>query len=172
MRRAENTRWSLRSINLASQIGVDVMKKGGNAVDAAVAVALALAVVYPEAGNLGGGGFMLIRFKDGRTTAIDYREMAPAAATRNVYVDEKGELDQRRRFFDGRLSRFRRSGNHCRLELRFQKIRLEKNILGAIRRTFAQNRSERLRFSQPAWQICSKHIKENLEKYEDSKRIF
>ena len=76
---------------LASRIGVDVMKRGGNAVDAAVAVALALAVVYPEAGNLGGGGFMLIRLKDGATTAIDYREMAPAAATRDIYIDKNGE---------------------------------------------------------------------------------
>jgi gamma-glutamyltranspeptidase / glutathione hydrolase len=77
---------------IASRIGVDVMRKGGNAVDAAIAVALALAVVYPEAGNIGGGGFMLIRFKDGRTTAIDYREMAPAAANRDIFVDEKGEI--------------------------------------------------------------------------------
>jgi len=77
---------------LASKIGVEVLKKGGNAVDAAVAVALALAVVYPEAGNLGGGGFMLIRFKDGKTAAIDYREMAPLAATRDVFVDKEGNL--------------------------------------------------------------------------------
>src|SRR5438067_6413270 len=76
---------------IASQIGVDVMKRGGNAVDAAIAVALALAVVYPAAGNLGGGGFMMIRFRDGRTTAIDYREMAPAAATHDVYLDKNGE---------------------------------------------------------------------------------
>src|SRR5687767_569482 len=77
---------------LASKIGVEVLKKGGNAVDAAVAVALALAVVYLEAGNLGGGGFMLIRFKDGKTVAIDYREMAPAAATRDIFVDAQGNL--------------------------------------------------------------------------------
>jgi gamma-glutamyltranspeptidase len=77
---------------LASEIGVDVMKRGGNAVDAAVAVAIALAVTYPEAGNLGGGGFMLIRFADGITTAIDYREMAPQAANRNIFVDKNGEL--------------------------------------------------------------------------------
>ncbi|HXG85202.1 MAG TPA: gamma-glutamyltransferase [Pyrinomonadaceae bacterium] len=77
---------------LASEIGVDVLKRGGNAVDAAVAVAFALAVTYPEAGNIGGGGFMLIRFNDGRTTAIDYREMAPQAASRNVFVDKNGEL--------------------------------------------------------------------------------
>ncbi|MFL6336242.1 MAG: gamma-glutamyltransferase [Pyrinomonadaceae bacterium] len=77
---------------LASQAGVDVLKRGGNAVDAAVAVALALTVTYPAAGNIGGGGFMMIRLRDGRTTAIDYREMAPAAAHRNVYLDERGEL--------------------------------------------------------------------------------
>jgi gamma-glutamyltranspeptidase / glutathione hydrolase len=77
---------------LASEIGVDVMKRGGNAVDAAVAVAFALAVVYPEAGNLGGGGFMLIRFRDGKTIAIDYREVAPLASTRNMYLDANGEL--------------------------------------------------------------------------------
>lgn len=75
----------------ASEVGVDVLKRGGNAVDAAIAVAFALAVVYPEAGNLGGGGFMLIRLRDGRTTAIDYREMAPGRATRDMYLDAKGE---------------------------------------------------------------------------------
>ncbi|HVF68271.1 MAG TPA: gamma-glutamyltransferase [Pyrinomonadaceae bacterium] len=78
----------------ASQVGVDVMRRGGNAVDAAIAVAFALAVVYPAAGNLGGGGFMMIRLRDGRATAIDYREMAPAAAHRDVYLDEKGNLKE------------------------------------------------------------------------------
>ena len=77
---------------LASRVGVEIMKRGGNAVDAAIAVAFALAVTHPAAGNLGGGGFMMIRLKDGRTTAIDYREMAPAAAHRNVYLDKNGNL--------------------------------------------------------------------------------
>jgi len=75
---------------LASQVGVDTLRRGGNAVDAAVAVGLALAVVYPEAGNLGGGGFMLIRLVDGRSTAIDYREVAPALASHTMYLDKEG----------------------------------------------------------------------------------
>jgi gamma-glutamyltranspeptidase/glutathione hydrolase len=77
---------------VASRVGVEIMKRGGNAVDAAIAVAFALAVTHPAAGNLGGGGFMMIRLKDGRTTAIDYREMAPAAAHRDVYLDKNGNL--------------------------------------------------------------------------------
>src|SRR5215213_3083539 len=77
---------------LASQVGVEILKKGGNAVDAAIAVGLALAVVYPEAGNIGGGGFMLIRRTDGQAFGIDYREMAPGAATRDMYVDKEGKL--------------------------------------------------------------------------------
>ncbi|HEY0762333.1 MAG TPA: gamma-glutamyltransferase [Pyrinomonadaceae bacterium] len=77
---------------VASQVGVDIMKRGGNAVDAAIAVAFALAVTHPAAGNLGGGGFMMIRLNDGRTTAIDYREMAPASSHRNVYLDKNGNL--------------------------------------------------------------------------------
>jgi gamma-glutamyltranspeptidase / glutathione hydrolase len=75
---------------LASKAGVDVLKGGGNAVDAAVAVAYALAVTFPEAGNLGGGGFMTIRFHDGRTAFIDFRETAPGAATPNMYLDTNG----------------------------------------------------------------------------------
>lgn len=77
---------------VASRVGVEIMKSGGNAVDAGIAVAFALAVTHPQAGNLGGGGFMMIRLKDGKTTAIDYREMAPAAATRDIYLDKEGNL--------------------------------------------------------------------------------
>ncbi len=71
----------------AAQIGADVLKDGGNAVDAAVAVGFALAVTLPNAGNVGGGGFMLVRFEDGTTTSLDFRERAPSAATRTMYVD-------------------------------------------------------------------------------------
>src|SRR4030095_3675775 len=77
---------------VASRVGVEIMKRGGNAVDAAIAVAFALQVTHPAAGNLAGGGFMMIRLKDGRTTCIDYREMAPASAHRDVYLDKNGNL--------------------------------------------------------------------------------
>src|SRR6266705_4460923 len=76
---------------LAVDVGVAVLKNGGNAVDAAVAVGFALAVTHPFAGNLGGGGFMLVRFADGRSTFIDFRERAPAAASRDMYLDSKGK---------------------------------------------------------------------------------
>src|SRR5271168_2112793 len=79
---------------LAADVGVAVLKAGGNAMDAAVAVGFALAVTYPFAGNLGGGGFMLARFADGRSTFIDFREKAPRAATRNMYLDSKGSVTE------------------------------------------------------------------------------
>jgi gamma-glutamyltranspeptidase / glutathione hydrolase len=77
---------------LASRAGVEIMQAGGNAVDAAVATGFALAVVHPQAGNLGGGGFMLVRMADGATHFIDYREKAPAAATANMYLDAQGNV--------------------------------------------------------------------------------
>ncbi|MGN6307147.1 MAG: gamma-glutamyltransferase [Mesorhizobium sp.] len=76
--------------HLATEIGVDVLKQGGNAVDAAVAVGYALAVAYPTAGNIGGGGFMTVRFKDGTSTFLDFRERAPLAATKTMYLDKAG----------------------------------------------------------------------------------
>src|SRR4051794_33114844 len=78
--------------HLASRVGVDVLKDGGNAVDAAVAVGYALAVVYPAAGNLGGGGFMTLQLADGRKTFLDFREKAPLAATANMYLGADGNV--------------------------------------------------------------------------------
>lgn len=75
---------------LASKVGADIMKRGGNAVDAAIATQFALAVAYPVAGNIGGGGFMVVRFKDGSVNALDYREKAPAAAHPDMYLAETG----------------------------------------------------------------------------------
>ena len=77
---------------LATQVGVDILKRGGNAIDAAVAVGYALAVVYPAAGNLGGGGFMTILFADGRKTFLDFREKAPSAASRDMFLDKDGQV--------------------------------------------------------------------------------
>ena len=78
--------------HLATRVGVDVLRRGGNAVDAAVAVGYALAVVYPAAGNLGGGGFMTIQLADGRKTFLDFRETAPRGATANMYLDKDGNV--------------------------------------------------------------------------------
>src|SRR5262245_32078647 len=75
----------------ATAAGVQILKAGGNAVDAAVAVGFALAVTHPSAGNIGGGGFMLIRFADGRTTFIDFRERAPGGASRDMYIGPDGK---------------------------------------------------------------------------------
>src|SRR5881409_1823456 len=78
---------------LGSEAGVEILQKGGNAVDAAVAAAFALAVVEPAAGNIGGGGFMLVRLANGKTTFFDYREVAPGHATRDMYIGANGKLD-------------------------------------------------------------------------------
>ncbi len=78
----------------ASEVGRDVLAAGGNAVDAAIATGLALAVTHPAAGNIGGGGFMVIRFPNGNTTAIDFRERAPLAANPNMWLDENGEYSR------------------------------------------------------------------------------
>ncbi|MDQ1140216.1 gamma-glutamyltransferase [Pedobacter agri] len=74
----------------ASKVGIEILKKGGNAVDAAVAVQFALAVVYPNAGNIGGGGFMVYRSAKGEVNALDFREKASVAATRDMYLDAAG----------------------------------------------------------------------------------
>ncbi|HMJ09116.1 MAG TPA: gamma-glutamyltransferase [Pyrinomonadaceae bacterium] len=156
---------------LASRIGVEIMKRGGNAVDAAIAVGLALAVVYPEAGNIGGGGFMLYRQSTGETHAIDYREMAPAAAGRDVFVDKNGKL------IKGEGSStigFRASGVPGTLagfDLAFRKYgsgKIKWRDLVEPARALAQNGyvlSDRLAKLLVAF-------RENLAKYPDSNRIF
>lgn len=156
---------------LASKIGIEILKKGGNAVDAAIAVGIALAVVYPEAGNLGGGGFMLIRSKDGSTKAIDYREMAPKAASRDVFVDTKGELIKGE---GGSTVGYRASGVPGTLagfDLAFKKYgsgKIKWRDLVEPARVIAQNgyvlsdRLVRLFIS----------YKETLSKYPESNRIF
>ncbi|UJL36927.1 gamma-glutamyltransferase [Pantoea agglomerans] len=80
---------------MATQVGVEILRQGGNAVDAAVAVGFALAVTHPQAGNLGGGGFMLLRTASGRVTAIDFREMAPGHASRDMFLDKQGNADSK-----------------------------------------------------------------------------
>ncbi len=82
--------------HLASDTGLEILRRGGNAVDAAVATGFALAVVHPIAGNLGGGGFLLLRTHDGRATFIDFREKAPLAATEDMYLDAQRQCDSRR----------------------------------------------------------------------------
>ena len=85
---------------IASEVGAEILSKGGNAVDAAVATGLALAVVLPRAGNIGGGGFMIIHLKDkDKTLAIDYREKAPASAHRDLFLDENGDYDRKKAQF-------------------------------------------------------------------------
>jgi gamma-glutamyltranspeptidase/glutathione hydrolase len=84
----------ISSSAIASDVGASILRKGGNAVDAAVATAFALAVTYPGAGNIGGGGFMVVRLKNGTATAIDYRERAPLGSTQTMYLDANGKIDR------------------------------------------------------------------------------
>ncbi len=77
---------------VAAQVGVDILKMGGNAIDAAIATQFALAVVHPAAGNIGGGGFLVYRDKKGKSYTLDYREKAPEKASRDMYLDEKGNV--------------------------------------------------------------------------------
>lgn len=156
---------------VASQVGVEIMKRGGNAVDAAIAVAFALAVTHPAAGNLGGGGFMMIRLKDGRTTAIDYREMAPGAAHRNVYLDKNGNLIEGE---GGSLVGYRAAGVPG--TVRGMELALKKYGSGKL--TWAQ-------LIEPARQLAGRGFvvthelarslygnREYLEKYAETKRIY
>ncbi|HZG53474.1 MAG TPA: gamma-glutamyltransferase [Pyrinomonadaceae bacterium] len=156
---------------LASEVGVDVLKRGGNAVDAAIAVAFALAVTYPAAGNLGGGGFMLIRLRNGQTTAIDYREMAPQAATRNVYLDAQGNLIKG----EGSSTIGYRAagvpGTVAGMELALRKY-------GSGRLTWAQLAEPARRLAADGFTVSHQFARslrgsnELLGRYADSKRIF
>ncbi|MDH3529734.1 MAG: gamma-glutamyltransferase [Acidobacteriota bacterium] len=156
---------------LASEIGTDMMRKGGNAVDAAVAVGFALAVVYPEAGNLGGGGFMVIRLADGRSTAIDYREMAPEAATRDIYLDGKGEQIEGE---GGSVLGYRSAGvpgTPAGFEYAFKKY-------GSGKITWRQVLEPARRLAQNGFVLSRRlaalfvEYKDSLNRYPDSRRIF
>ena len=156
---------------VASRVGVEIMRRGGNAVDAAIAVAFALAVTHPAAGNLGGGGFMMIRLKDGRTTAIDYREMAPGAAHRDVYLDKNGNLIEGE---GGSLVGYRAAGVPG--TVRGMELALRKYGSGKL--TWSQ-------LVEPARQLAGRGFvvtnslarslyanREYLEKYAETKRIY
>ena len=156
---------------VASRVGVEIMKRGGNAVDAAIAVAFALAVTHPAAGNLGGGGFMMIRLKDGRTTAIDYREMAPAAAHRDVYLDKNGNLIEGE---GGSLVGYRAAGVPG--TVRGMELALKKYGSGKL--TWAQLVEPARRLAADGFSVTyslarSLHgSREYLEKYPETKRIY
>lgn len=108
---------------LATRVGVDILRQGGNAVDAAVAVGYALAVTHPQAGNIGGGGFMMLRTKDGHTTAIDFREMAPEQATRDMFLDDHGNPDSKKSLTSHLAPGFRHPGHRCGLLISAGKVR-------------------------------------------------
>jgi gamma-glutamyltranspeptidase / glutathione hydrolase len=150
---------------LASRAGVEMMQAGGNAVDAAVATGFALAVVHPQAGNLGGGGFMLIRMVDGETHFLDYREKAPAAATANMYLDGQGNvIDQ------ASLVGYKAIGvpgsvaGLAYAQKRYGKLPLARVMAPAI---------ELARDGYPlAWEDAQDLRDEDLAKFPESKRIF
>jgi len=150
---------------LASQAGVDIMRAGGNAVDAAVATGFALAVVHPQAGNIGGGGFMLIRMSDGAAHFVDYREKAPAAATANMYLDDKGNVIPEASLIG------------------YKSISVPSSVAGLV---YAEKKYGKLSLSQVmasaiklardgftlAWEDARDLHYDELSKFADSKRIF
>jgi len=156
---------------VASRVGIEVMKHGGNAVDAAIAVAFALAVTHPAAGNLGGGGFMMIRLKDGRTTAIDYREMAPAAATRNIYLDKNGNVIEGE---GGSIEGYRAAGVPG--TVRGMELALKK--YGSHRLTWSQLIEPARRLAANGFTVTNtlarglRGNREYLSKYAETKRIY
>jgi gamma-glutamyltranspeptidase/glutathione hydrolase len=151
--------------HLASDAGVAILRQGGNAVDAAVATGFALAVVHPIAGNLGGGGFMLLRTHDGKTTFIDYREQAPLAATENMYLDAQGNVIPDASVHG--LRSIATPGSVAGLayaEKKYGRLGLKKVMAPAIalaRDGFVLSDEERRQLKDP-----------DLAKFADSKRIF
>jgi len=156
---------------VASKVGVDIMKRGGNAIDAAIAVAFALAVTHPAAGNLAGGGFMMIRLKNGTTTAIDYREMAPAAATRNIYLDKNGNVIEGE---GGPLEGYRAAGVPG--TVRGMELALKK--YGSGRLTWTQLIEPARRLAANGFAVTNslarglRGNREYLSKYPETKRIY
>ncbi len=133
---------------LASKVGVEILKMGGNAIDAAIATQLALAVVYPNAGNLGGGGFFLARLSNGELVAIDYREKAPGKANRDMYIDP-----------DGKARTDKSQDGH-----------LASGVPGAVAGMFAQHQYGKLPFAkliQPAIDLAEKGLRSATGKQED-----
>ncbi|MAG56731.1 MAG: gamma-glutamyltransferase [Planctomycetes bacterium] len=117
----------------AAQVGIDIMRQGGNAVDAAVAMGFALAVTLPSAGNLGGGGFMVIHLPDGRDVAVDYREMAPLAATRDMYLDAAGKaVSSRSRMGHLAAGVPGSPAGLCHVQAKYGKLSLEEVMAPAI----------------------------------------
>jgi len=150
---------------LASRAGIEMMQAGGNAVDAAVATGFALAVVHPQAGNLGGGGFLLLRQAHGEVRFIDFREKAPAAATQNMYLDAQGNVIE-----DASTIGYKSIGvpgsvaGLVYAEKKYGKLSLEKVMASAIRLAkegFAL-----------AWEDAEDLTDKDLAKFSESKRIF
>jgi gamma-glutamyltranspeptidase/glutathione hydrolase len=150
---------------LGSRAGVEMLQAGGNAIDAAVATGFALAVVHPQAGNLGGGGFMLIRLADGRTRFLDYREKAPAAATMSMYLDAHGNVIENASAIGYRAVGVPGSvAGMVYAEKEFGKLTLGQVVAPALKLA---------RDGYPlAWQDAQDFHSEDLAKFPESRRIF
>jgi gamma-glutamyltranspeptidase/glutathione hydrolase len=153
---------------LASQVGLEILKKGGNAIDAAVGVHFALAVVYPGAGNIGGGGFLVYRTVEGDYHSLDYREKAPALADRNMYLDESGNVDPKKSRLghlaagvpgsvDGMLSAYEKFGTMQWHELIQPAINLAQN--GFV---LTEREANKLNAAQKRFEAVNSKLPENL----------
>ena len=151
----------------AASVGIEIMKAGGNAVDAAVAMGFALAVTLPSAGNLGGGGFMVINLPDGTEVAVDYREMAPLAATRDMYLDEKGKAVAARSRVGHLAAGVPGSvAGLCHVQARYGTLKLAEVVAPSIRLA-------REGFVVTRWLAGSlRGARSRLSRYGESKRVF